>query len=95
MSQTLEGEVLFVIPPDELDEHTLTEEVRELAAEDSRYVLVCRKGGRPSWPERIWSFLRRQPIEAVTIVSGQQADAGDEVTLTVRETALPQVYETV
>jgi len=95
MSETLEGEVLFVVPPDELAEHNLTDEVRELAAEGSRYVLVCRKGGRPSWPERIWSFLSRQPIEAVTIVSDQQADAGDEVTMTVRETELPQVYETV
>lgn len=84
-----------MVPPEELDEHNLTDEVRELAAEESRYVLVCRKGGRPSWLERIWSFLRRQPIEAVTIVTNQRAEAGDHVTMTVRETALPEVYETV
>ena len=95
MSETLEGEVLFVVPPDELDEHNLTAEVRDFAAEESRCVLVCRKGGAPSWPERIWSFLRRQPIEAVTVVTDRHADAGDEVTLTVRETDIPQVYETV
>lgn len=95
MSETLESEVLFVVPPDELDEHNLTDEVRDLAAEESRYVLVCRKGGRPSWPERIWSFLRRQPIEAITIVTDRRAEAGDEVTMTVRETELPQIYETV
>ena len=95
MSETLEGEVLFVVPPDELTEHNLTDEVRELAAEESRNVLVCRKGGRPSWPERIWSFLRRKPIKAVTIVTDQRAAAGDNVTMTVRETTLTEVYETI
>lgn len=95
MSETIETTVLFVVPPDELDEHNLTDEVHTLAAEESRYVLVCRQGGPPSWPERIWAFLRRQPIKATTIVTDQRAEAGDKVTMAVRETELPQVYETV
>jgi hypothetical protein len=91
MTRTLDGEVLHVVPPEELDDHDIEEELRELA--DSRYVLVCRAGGEPSWFERLRSFLTRRPIEAATLVSETRAEEGDEVTATVRETDLPGVYE--
>jgi hypothetical protein len=91
MTETLDGEVLHVVGPDELDDHDLDEELRSLA--DSRYVLVCRAGGTPSWFERLRSFLTRKPIEAATLVSDTAAAEGEEVTATVRETPITGVYE--
>lgn len=98
MPETVEGEVLFVVPPGELDEHDLTDDLRALAAADDRHVLVCREGGHPSWPERIWSFLRLESIEAVTVLAEIDGDAdsiepGDEITVPVAETDLAAVYE--
>lgn len=94
MPDTIEGEVLFVVPPEELDDHDRTDELRELAAED-RHVLVCREGGHPSWPERIWAFLRREPIEAVTVLADVETSiaAGAEIVVPVVETELAAVYE--
>jgi hypothetical protein len=91
MTRTLDGEVLHVVTPEELDDYDLEEELRTLA--ESRYVLVCRDGGKPSWFERVRSFLTRRPIEATTVVSETGAAEGDEVTATVHETDLPGVYE--
>lgn len=91
MVETLRGEVLHVVGPAELDEYNLDSELRTLA--ESRYVLVCREGGDPSWFERIRSFLARRPIEAVTLVSDRAASEGDEVDATVRETSIGGVYE--
>jgi hypothetical protein len=93
MTETIRGEVLHVIPPDELGEHELTSGLQELA--ESRYVLVLRRGGHPSILALIWSFLRRHPIEAVTVVTDQRVEEDDEVTLTVEETDMTGVYVTV
>lgn len=91
MAETIRGEVLHVVGPDELDEYELESDLRRLA--ESRYLLVCRQGGTPSWAERVWAFLTRRPIEAVTLVTETAASEGEEVTATVRETGTPGVYE--
>jgi hypothetical protein len=92
MTETIQGDVLHVVPPDELDEHDLTPELRQLA--ESRYVLVLREGGHPSILDLIWAFVRRNPIEAVTVVTEQRVEENDEVTLTVEETQMAGVYVT-
>jgi len=84
------GEVLHVVAPEERDEYDLDGEVRSMA--ESRYLLVCRKGGVPSWPERVAAFLTRRPIEAVTLVAETAVEEGREVTATVEETDLAGVY---
>jgi hypothetical protein len=91
MPEMLEGEVIHVVPPEKLDEYDLESELQELA--ESRYVIVCRAGGAPSWFERIWALLTRDPIEAVTVVTDTAASEGDEVTATVEETSMAGVYE--
>jgi len=93
MTETITGEVLHVVGPEELDEAELVGELRSLA--ESRYVLVCREGGKPSWLERVWSFLTRDPIQPVTIVADEGPSEGTEITATVKETDLPGVYEAV
>ena len=90
MAETLHGEVLHVVAPDEQDEYDLDREVRSMA--ESRYLLVCREGGIPSWGERVWAFLTRRPIEAVTLVAETAVEEGQEVTATVEETGLAGVY---
>ncbi|RLM53508.1 hypothetical protein DVK08_19890 [Halorubrum sp. Atlit-9R] len=92
MADRIEAEVLHVIPPDELDEHDLEPALQKRA--QSRFILVCRRGGQPSLLELIWGWLTRDPIEAVTIITDQPATEGDEVTLTVTETELAGVFET-
>jgi hypothetical protein len=91
MAETLEATVIHVVEPDQLADHQLEPELAQLA--DSRYVLVCRTGGAPTWFDRIKSFLFRRPIEAVTLVADSGAEEGDEVTATVTETDLTGVYE--
>lgn len=93
MTQTITGDVLHVIPPDELEEHDLQPALAERA--ESRYVLVCRRGGKPSLLEKLRGFLARNPIEAITIITDQQAEEGEEIQVTVRETEIPRVYETI
>jgi len=83
--------VVHAVPPDDLDEYEVDGELAALAA--GRHVLVCRKGGTPSWLERLWSFVKRSPIEAVTLISDTAASEGQEVSVTVEETELPGVYE--
>jgi hypothetical protein len=46
MAEQLTGEVVHVVPPEELDDYDLEAEVRALA--ESRYLLVCRNGAGPS-----------------------------------------------
>lgn len=92
MTETIQGDVLHVIPPDELDEHELSPELEALA--ESHYVLVLRKGGHPSILDLVWAFIRRSPVEAVTVVTDQPAEEDDEVTLTVEETTITGVYVT-
>ncbi|WP_042665709.1 hypothetical protein [Haloferax sp. ATB1] len=92
MTEAIRGDVLHAIPPDELDEEDLSPELRALA--DSRHVLVVRKGGHPSILDLIWAFVRRDPIEAVTVVTDRHVDEDEEVTLTVEGTDMPGVYVT-
>ena len=94
MSETFHGDVLRVIPPEELADHELEPALEELAA--SRGVLVCRRGGHPSLLELIWAFVRRDPIEAVTVVADvedEDISEGDEITAQITETELFGVYE--
>ncbi|AHG04924.1 hypothetical protein HALDL1_15990 [Halobacterium sp. DL1] len=91
MTETVRAEVVYVVPPDELGDHELTQTMQELA--DARYVLVCRNGGIPSWFERVKSFLLRRPIEAITLVADRSFEEGEELTATVEETSVAGVYE--
>ena len=90
MPETLTADVVHALAPDELEEADLQP---DLAA--GRHVLVCRKGGKPSWPERILAFFRRTPIEAVTVVADEHVAEGEEFTAQVVETNLTGVYEAV
>lgn len=93
MPETLTADVVHALAPDELEEADLQPELADLAA--GRHVLVCRKGGTPSWPERVLSFVRRTPIEAVTVVADEGVAEGEEFTAQVVETELAGVYEVV
>ena len=93
MSETVHGEVIHVVGPDETGEYELEEELAAMA--ESRYVLVCRDGGVPSLLERVWAVLTRRPIRPVTIVAERDVEEGTEVTATVRETDLAGVYRAV
>ena len=90
MTEEIRGEVLHVVPPDELGEHDLTSSLQELA--ESRYVIVVRKGGHPSLLQLLWAFVRRRPLEAVTVVTAHPHEEGDEVTVRVEDTELAGVY---
>ena len=87
------GEVLHVVPPEEVDDYDLDPELASLA--DARYVLVCRNGGRPSWVERVVAFLTRTPIEPVTLVADAEVSEGETVTARVEPTATTGVYDVV
>jgi hypothetical protein len=94
VSETFHGDVLSVIPSEELADHELEPALAELAA--SRTVLVCRRGGHPSLLELLWAFLTRDPIEAVTVVADVENGGvveGDEITVQITETELVGVYE--
>jgi len=91
MTERITGEVIHVVEPDEQADYELEGTVAELA--DSRYILVCRKGGAPSFAERILAFFRRQPIEPVTLVADSAAEEGAEITATVEETTIAGVYD--
>jgi hypothetical protein len=91
MNETIAGEVIHVVPPADHEDYDFEPEMASLA--DSRYVIVCRKGGTPSWLERIASFLRRQPIEPVTLVADSAAEEGAEITAAVEETTITGVYD--
>lgn len=90
MTETIHGDVLHVISPDELESQELEPELRELA--ESRYVVVLRRGGHPSILDLVWAFVTRNPIEAVTVVTDQRLDEDEEVTLTVDTTEMTGVY---
>ncbi|WP_276272549.1 DUF7526 family protein [Haloarcula litorea] len=91
--ETIDGEVIHVVPPEERDDYDLDPELASLA--ESRYILVCRKGGRPSWLERVLAFLRREAIEPVTLVADAGRDEGADVTARVEETDVRGVYDVV
>ncbi|WP_367176582.1 DUF7526 family protein [Haloarcula rubripromontorii] len=91
MDETIAGEVIHVVPPADHEDYDFEPEMASLA--ESRYVIVCRKGGTPSWLERIAAFLRRQPIEPITLVADSAAEEGTEVTVAVEETSITGVYD--
>lgn len=91
--ERLHVEVVHVIGPDELDDYDLEATLRERA--EGRYVIVGRKGGTPSFLEKLLAFVRRDAIEAVTIVADAAAAEGEELTVGVRETETMGVYEVV
>jgi len=93
MTQRIEGDVLHAIPPDELGDHDLEPDLQTLAA--GKHVLVCRRGGHPSILELVWAFIRRDPIEPVTLVSDAAAEEGDTIAATVEETSIHGVYRVV
>lgn len=92
MTETISGDVLHVIPPDELGTHDLEPELQALA--ESRYVVVLREGGHPSILDLLVAFIRRNPIEVVTVVTDQPVTEDEEVTLTVERTDMEGVYVT-
>jgi hypothetical protein len=91
MNETIAGEVIHVVPPDDHEDYDFEPELASLA--ESRYVIVCRKGGTPSWLERVVAFFRRQPIEPVTLVADSAAEEGTEITAAVEETTIAGVYD--
>lgn len=91
MAETFSGEVVYAVPPSELDDCDLREEVRTLA--ESRHVLVCRAGGEPSLVERALAFVLGRHIEAVTLLSESAVAEGEQITATVSETSVEGVYE--
>lgn len=91
MPETMVAEVVHVVPPADHEDVDFQPELADLA--ESRHVLVCRRGGAPSWLERVKSFLLRHPIEAVTLVADEAPAEGSEVTATVVETEMAGVYE--
>jgi len=93
MTDTITGEVLHVVAPEEREDANMLDELAALA--ESRYVVVCREGGAPSVFERIWAFLKRDPIRPITVVVDEAVEEGTEVTATVRETDLPGVYDAI
>ena len=96
MPETFHGEVIRSIPPEEVGDHDLEPAMEELAA--SRSILVCRRGGAPSLLELLWAFLRRDPIEPVTIVADIEAGTvaeGEEITTRIATTELAGVYTAV
>ncbi|MFB6074128.1 MAG: hypothetical protein ABEJ89_03870 [Haloarculaceae archaeon] len=93
MAERLEVSVVHVVPPGELESEGADPALVDLAGD--RHVAVCRAGGEPSLLERVVAFLRRRPIEAVTLVLDRPVEAETELSVTVAETDLPGVYEVV
>lgn len=88
--RTLHGEVIYAIEADEVVEYDLQAELEALA--DDHRILVLREGGKPSRIQRLLAVLRRDPIEAVTLVTDATAVEGDGIEMRVRETDLVNVF---
>ena len=93
MPREITGEVIHVVPPDDREEYDLDGTLADLS--ESRYILVCRKGGKPSVVERVVAFFRRDPIEPVTLVADDEFEEGEEITATVDFTTVDGVYDVV
>lgn len=93
MSEQINGDVLHAVRPDELGEHDLEPDLQRLA--EGRHVLVLRRGGHPSLLGLLWAFVRRNPIEAVTVITDEGAVEGESVSMTVEETSMAGVYRVV
>ncbi|MFB6078106.1 MAG: hypothetical protein ABEJ80_03905 [Halarchaeum sp.] len=88
--ERITGEVVHVLGPDE-HEDALQADLRELAA--GHHVVVCRRGGSPSFLERALAFLRGASIDAVTVVLDDPPGEGETLAVDARETAIPGVYD--
>lgn len=88
---TFSAEVMHVVGPDERDDHDLTPYLERVS--EDRYVLVVRKGGSPSFLDRILAFFRRDPIEAVTVIADDEYEEGDELHVTATETEMAGVFD--
>jgi len=93
MPTEITGEVIHVVGPDEHDDYELDGTVAELA--ESRYLVVCRKGGVPSFFERVVAFFKRDPIEPVTLVADDGPEEGAEIEATVDFTTVDGVFEVI
>lgn len=93
MSERIAGDVLHAVPPDELGDHDLEPDLQRLA--EGQHVLVLRRGGHPSLLALLWAFVRRNPIEAVTVITDQGAMEGDSVSVVAEETSMAGVYRVV
>jgi hypothetical protein len=93
MPREITGEVIHVVGPDERADYDLDGTLADLA--ESRYILVCRKGGKPSFFERVVSFLKREPIEPVTLVADSGVEEGVEISATVDFTTIDGVYDVI
>ncbi|CAP14612.1 DUF7526 family protein [Halobacterium salinarum] len=90
MPETLTASVIHALPPEEHADADLEPALESLAAD--RYILVCRKGGTPTRIQRLLAFLRRDPIEAITVVADDAVPEDDEFTTQVTATELAGVY---
>lgn len=86
-----EAEVVYVVGPDEQDDHDLTPYVARHA--EGRYIIVCRLGGPQSWFDRVVAFVRREPIEAVTVIADESVAEDAHVHVTAEQTEMDGVYE--
>jgi len=88
---TFSAEVMHVVGPDERDDHDLTPYLERIS--EDRYVLVVRRGGTPSLLDRVLAFLRRDPIEAVTVITDDEYEEGDELQVTATATEMQGVFD--
>jgi len=93
MPREITGEIIHVVPPDDREDYDLDGTLESLA--ESRYILVCRKGGVPSFFERVVAFFKRDPIEPVTLVADEGFEEGMEITATVDFTTVDGVYDVI
>ena len=93
MPREITGEVIHVVPPGDREEYDLDETLSSLA--ESRYIVVCREGGKPSVLDRVVSFLKRDPITPVTLVADEELTEGTEITATVDFTTVDGVYDVI
>jgi len=93
MPREITGEVIHVVPPDDREDYDLDGTLADLA--EGRYILVCRKGGKPSFFERVVAFFKRDPIEPVTLVADTEFEEGEEISATVDFTTVDGVYDVI
>ena len=90
-TETITGTVIHVVPPDDRDDHDLDSALAERAA--GNYVVVCRRGGSPSFLRRVWSLLRGGSIDAITIVTADEYAEGDRIALEATPVGPTGVYD--
>lgn len=88
---SFDAEVLHVVPPDDHEDHDLTPYLARHATD--RYLVVCRRGEKQSWLDRVLAFLRRDPIEAITLIADDSVEEGAQVRVTADETEMAGVFD--